>query len=255
MLKLKCESLVDLSKVKSVDELKRGKPVARIRLPSGDGVYLSVVEDMRGKYFGSSAFEDGKNGIPLFSTSVYDVGNLCGNGAWEVSHILWNETLNFLADGDIRMFSDKQKDCRSEYNGTLVITDPCYLDTGNVNFGYRTPDKLRSIGLKHFDVADTIYGDWSCTVFDIKKERPVGKFAADGGMVFVGLMEEIERSCKDFPSWAESHDWCVAQIPDFDGEAYIVHVSLPADYDGKADEVAYVVALGSHNLVGEQTGL
>lgn len=252
MLKLKCELLVNLADVKSVDELERGNPVARMRLPSGDGVYLSVVEDMRGKYFGSCAFTSGV--IPSFSDSVYDVGNLCEEEAWTVSSRLWHETLNFLADGDIRMFSDKQKGCKSEYNGTLVITDPCYLDTGNVNFGYRTPEKLRSIGLKHFDVADTTYGDWSCTVFDIKKERPVGKFAADGAMVFVGLMEEVKRACKEFPSWAESHNWCVAQIPDFNGEAYVVHVSLPVDYDGKTDETAYVVALGSHNLVGEQTG-
>ena len=112
---------------------------------------------------------------------------------------------------------------------------------------------LSKIGLKHFDAADTIYGDWGCTAFDIDAQKPVGKFCADVGKVCVCLMSEIKGYNPDFPKWVEKHDWCVTTIPNFDGEAYIIHFSYPDPFFDGTHDVAYVLALGSHNIICWQT--
>ena len=56
-----------------------------------------------------------------------------------------------------------------------------------------------------------------------------------------------------FPKWVEKHDWCVTTIPNFDGEAYIIHFSYPDPFFDGTHDVAYVLALGSHNIICWQT--
>ena len=71
-----------------------------------------------------------------------------------------------------------------KFKGTIVITDPCYLDNGMpksstserwwdmVQYG----DNLEATGINHYICENTLYGDWSChtykgTLEEIKQAR------------------------------------------------------------------------------------
>ena len=56
----------------------------------------------------------------------------------------------------------------------IIITDPCYI----VEDEYDWLSKAESI--KSGMCTDTLYGDWSCHVFDLNTEKPIGQFCADG---------------------------------------------------------------------------
>lgn len=78
-----------------------------------------------------------------------------------------------------------------EIHGDLVITDPNYtfLDDGSWD-GAEIPL-----------MRDTLYGDWSCHVFD-QNENVLGEFCADGGMVCVDTLENI---LKRHPQFLETY--------------------------------------------------
>ena len=73
-----------------------------------------------------------------------------------------------------------------KFKGTIVITDPCYLDSDMpesstserwwdmVQYG----DNLEATGIEHYICENTIYGDWSChtykgTLEEIKQARKI----------------------------------------------------------------------------------
>ena len=52
------------------------------------------------------------------------------------------------------------------FKGTIVITDPCYLDNGgNLDLWEKSDygENLSVLGCSQWISKDTIYGDWSCT--------------------------------------------------------------------------------------------
>jgi hypothetical protein len=153
---------------------------------------------------------------------------------------------------------------------TIVITDPCYLES-------RPPLKRR----------DTIYGDWSCMVYkgdrkentlpeewdekyfaffssynsgltEKEKEKKykefmafkdkwledncLGEFCADGGEVAVFDWDSLSQTDKD---WCKSHPWCAAIIKDFTG-----HVDFEVE-----DDCVFVVGKGNFNFFSIQSGL
>jgi len=129
------------------------------------------------------------------------------------------------------------------FSGTIVITDPCYIEQTNCPM-YR----------------DTIYGDWSCMVYpgnmdenkkheewdeqyfkffneynftgktreekdamlaEHKKFREewnkniLGEFCADSGQVGVFEWDKLNETEQ---RWVLDHPWCAAVIKDFDGD-------------------------------------
>ena len=60
-----------------------------------------------------------------------------------------------------------------KFKGTIVITDPCYLDSDMpksstaerwwdmVQYG----DNLEATGINHYICESTLYGDWSCHTY------------------------------------------------------------------------------------------
>ena len=62
-----------------------------------------------------------------------------------------------------------------KFKGTIVITDPCYLDNGENNLdlweasGYG--EDLSVLGCSQWISEGTIYGDWSCTTYKGDKEK------------------------------------------------------------------------------------
>ena len=101
------------------------------------------------------------------------------------------------------------------FKGSIIITDPCYIDTKD-NKLWDSHDVnvfegsgLEKYGFTNYIWENTIYGDWSCTTFQLKKEsiykniedltpedleeETLGEFCADAGLVGVFLLDEVER--------------------------------------------------------------
>lgn len=109
----------------------------------------------------------------------------------------------------------------------IIITDPCYIYEwiGN-NHDEWTCDNIPSS-------RDTIYGDWSCSIYECEKgkspkagTKPFGSFCADAGLVCV---EDIRNCPKkaEILDWVKSHGWCATVIPNFKGN---VEYKIRTDY-------------------------
>ena len=149
------------------------------------------------------------------------------------------------------------------FDGDIVITDPCYIvenwnedpDMDIYNgFGF---DKVFG---DTYIYGSTIYGDWSCTVYDCGSQDPkeiieeadqdsiipvglpvLGEFCADAGLVSVTYLDRSER-IKNYGS----HCWTC--IPDFHGTVQYYCYNDTIYIVGTSDD-------GEHNFVSFQTGL
>lgn len=119
----------------------------------------------------------------------------------------------------------------------IVITDPCYFHTDTL------PEKMIQ--------RDTIYGDWSCTVYeDCDEPSKIGEFCADSGMVCVAALKDVLNLNPEFENWAKEHDWCATIIRNYTGHVAIV--------EKKNGDYAYVVVEGKGpemSFTTAQTGL
>jgi len=133
-------------------------------------------------------------------------------------------------------------------NEDIVITDPCYVipDEFWSKSGFGFDLSIFSIPDNRYATHDTIYGDWSCTVYS--DDRILGRFCADAGLVSVMSLKDIEKINKSFEDWAEQHNWCVAVIEDFTGT---VQIKTDIEDDGI---YCYVEGKGSVNFTTRQTG-
>ena len=140
-------------------------------------------------------------------------------------------------------------------NKNLIITDPCYLD--NFMDGVKAkvkPDfwmkfckissdfddcreNLKKFGFTDNICCDTLYGDWSCAVYQTEinpieelktvedlniflaqeNKRQIGSFCADAGLVCVVDADEIRKFNPDFFEWALFHKHCATAIYNFTG--------------------------------------
>lgn len=155
-----------------------------------------------------------------------------------------------------------------KFKGTIIITDPCYIikddsnDWEKCNYGRN----MKVLGLSHCICEYTIYGDWSCTTYEIT-ENPykviedlvkdpktdcevncsyLGSFCADAGMVAVFDLDEVRKYNPDIDEWIASHVWCVTTISNFDGD-----VKYYTDQEG----YAHIAGTGNINFFTIQTGL
>lgn len=127
---------------------------------------------------------------------------------------------------------------------------------------------MTALGIHNYITESTIYGDWSCTTYEITEDpykvvnnlaeasekgedyeikcSKLGNFCADSGSVSVFNLDEVRKYNPDIDEWIASHDWCVTTIPDFDGEA-----NYYVDKQGSA----HIVGVGNINFFTDQTGL
>ena len=161
-----------------------------------------------------------------------------------------------------------------QFEGNLLITDPCYVmrldsDWERCNYGSR----MEVLGIAHYMTRDTIFGDWSCTVFDMASDnpKPLGKFCADSGLVSVFLLDEVKKYNPSF-DYPETRPWTATVIRDFKGTVQFV-VELEEGYyeedsefwskgDHWEDFSVHVIGRGVNTKTGEpiifrssQTGL
>lgn len=149
-------------------------------------------------------------------------------------------------------------------NKNLIITDPCYLNhvmdegdkTGELSRYWETflggvkgddyHSRLTRFGFTDTIVCGTLYGDWSCTTYQItsdpkeiktiedldklaemeegKDKYPIGEFCADAGMVCVVDAEELKKFNPYFFEWALFHKHCVTAIRNFTGTVGVLDI-------------------------------
>jgi hypothetical protein len=130
---------------------------------------------------------------------------------------------------------------------------PDYWSNGSVDIF--SGEGMKNFGFTQFIWEDTLYGDWSCTTFELEhtftdlesvktKEKPLGRFCADAGLVAVFLLDEVLKWNPEFDYHTERPHTTTC-IKDFDGT--IEYKIINGD--------AYIVGTGSTNFITSQTGL
>ena len=116
-----------------------------------------------------------------------------------------------------------------QFDGDIIITDPCYIirrdSSGNGNRDdwniCGCGDNMATLGIKNSMVRDTLYGDWSCTVFNTDTEEAIGDFCADAGMVAVFPLDEVLKYNPEF-NYHTERTWTTALIKNFKGTVQFV---------------------------------
>lgn len=157
-----------------------------------------------------------------------------------------------------------------EFDGDIVITDPCYIND-------ETNDSDRnflSVKVKNIQ-NDTLYGDWSCTVWKANNDdeciddNKIGTFCADSGMVIVADWEQVKKYNSEAEQWVEAHDWCATVIKGFKGIVKMIRFDYEITYnedwypessyghkkgDTYIDRSLRLYGTGNINWIGAQTG-
>lgn len=138
------------------------------------------------------------------------------------------ETAVYKINGGLKRYLDSRS---MEFNGDIIITDPCYIiraehhgtkpltDDDWVACDYGS--NMEVLGIHNYMTRDTLYGDWSCTVYNTDTREAIGEFCADAGLVSVFLLDEVLKYNPDF-DYHKERNWTTALIPDFKGTVWFV---------------------------------
>lgn len=135
-----------------------------------------------------------------------------------------------------------------KFKGDIIITDPCYImkkedtcdDWKLCGYGHN----MEVLGIKTYLTRSTEYGDWSCTTFEKKTKKVLGRFCADAGLVSVFLLSEVLKYNPKF-DYHLTKDWTTTWIKDFDGD---VEIKLYKRFGVR------VIGKGNVNFFTSQTG-
>lgn len=135
-----------------------------------------------------------------------------------------------------------------EFNGDILITDPCYIIKENTDDWKKTEygQDMSVLGLKTFITHDTIFGDWSCITFNTDTKKTLGQFCADAGLVGVFLLDEVLKYNPSFDCHLNK-PWTTTWIKNFKGTVQIVVKENGKSYDRYS---VYVIGNG----VNKETG-
>ena len=165
-------------------------------------------------------------------------------------------------------------DMSMEFDGDILITDPCYImnekhkdDWNTCNCGF----DMEKLGINHYMTRDTLYGDWSCTTYNLDTKEKIGDFCADAGLVSVFLLDEVLNYNPDY-DWHITKPYTATVIKDFKGTVEFAvkytngYYEDAIEYHKKGEhwEEYYLEVIGhgvnkvtgeAINFVGKQTGL
>ena len=164
----------------------------------------------------------------------------------------WRKTYKHFKELASRENSNKywqKREISQDYvNEDIIITDLCYLSGDE--------DISREIEPPYDLYADTIYGDWSCSLYDKDTKNKIGDFCADAGNVIIVSLKDVLKFNPNFEKWMKEHNWCVALVKNFTGTAYIKYDIEHYEYEGKQrkDLYCYVEGVGNVNFTSKQTG-
>lgn len=137
------------------------------------------------------------------------------------------------------------------FDGDIVITDPCYVVNGEDWERCEYGDRMDQIGLKRCMVRDTLYGDWSCTVFDEQTTNQLGSFCADAGLVGVFDLAELLQYNPEYRDHIEKPH-AAALIKDFRGVVRFV-VRPCSEQENEDDLDGFYVSVVGHGI-NKKTG-
>ncbi len=198
-------------------------------------------------------YGDDKHNMTAFSDTLFDVEQ-------EVKPLVEQlSLLKYPYDG----YLDSEP---VEFDGDIIITDPCYIINKESEDDWQKCDygsKMEALGITHYMTRDTLYGDWSCTVFNMDSHRKLGDFCADAGLVSVFSLDEVLKYNPNF-DYHINRKWTTALIKNFKGTVQFIVEEEHYDYEGVqcTDYNVKVVGHGINkrsgkpvNFVGLQTGL
>lgn len=108
------------------------------------------------------------------------------------------------------------------FNGDIIITDPCYLmksddDWELSNYGIN----LENIGIKTF-LTDINADCFPPDIFDANSNIKLGEFASDSGAISIIDLSEAKNYNANFPKDLEKN--CYTIIKNFIGEVTIIDI-------------------------------
>jgi len=138
-------------------------------------------------------------------------------------------------------------------NEDLIITDPCYIMNENNKDDWHKCEYGYNMEVLGFDpdsyvTSSTIYGDWSCSVFNTDTKEKIGGFCADAGLVSVFRLKDVLKYNPDF-DLHDNETWSTTWIKNFTGE-----VRINYDVDECGEIYCFVEGEGSVNFISRQTG-
>lgn len=158
----------------------------------------------------------------------------------------------------------------AEFNNVdIIITDPCYLIRDDdwhhkLDCDLNDDFDLSPLGIKNYCCKGTLYGDWSCTLFNMANKESIGNFCADAGLVGVfNLQEMLIYNKYQIEQFLKESPWCYTIIKGFTGTAQIATKIVNPVADKMLSQNSYeriVMLKGFINgesieYIGCQTGL
>lgn len=131
-------------------------------------------------------------------------------------------------------------------NEDIIITDPCYL-TKDDDWQLKDYREVFTENNIKFITHSTIYGDWSCTVFNKETGKSIGRFTADAGLVGVFSLKEVRQYNEAFDDFKNKFN-CITYINNFTGSAQIKVKQKNYSFS------CYVEGTGNINFISSQTG-
>jgi hypothetical protein len=143
------------------------------------------------------------------------------------------------------------------FDGDIIITDPCYIDKGDVfkegrtlwdsnELNIYTGEGLENFGFTNYIWEGTIYGDWGCTTLNKENNSVLGYFCADAGLVGVFLLKEVLSFNPKVEELSSSR--LATIIKDFHGT-----VEYKIEKDQKGTSFCYLEGNGNVNFITDQT--
>ncbi|WP_373261956.1 hypothetical protein [Hungatella hathewayi] len=128
------------------------------------------------------------------------------------------------------------------------------------NCGY----DMEKLGITQYMTRDTLYGDWSCTTYDLNTKDVIGEFCADAGRVSVIALTDVLKYNPGF-DYHKKKAWTTTWIKNFKGTVqFVVTYEAGVDKEGCnwEDYSVEVVGHGINKItgnvidfVGRQTGM
>lgn len=152
-------------------------------------------------------------------------------------------------------YTEEENDQYKLYKNALEQAKTKYPDYWrNGSIDIFSGEGMTNLGFTTFIWEDTIYGDWSCTTFELEqpftdissivvKNNNLGSFCADAGLVGVFLLDEVLKWNPEF-NYHTDRPHTTTCIKDFDGEIEYKVIN----------DTAYIVGTGSTNFITSQTG-
>lgn len=155
---------------------------------------------------------------------------------------------------DIR--TEKLKEYEERYEEWKKLHAP---DWEKCNGGYN----MGALGFHTYLCRDTLYGDWSCSVFNRLTNKRIGSFCADSGMTGVFLLDEVLKYNPNFDEYVTYPD-AASVIRDFHGEIQTIVEEISGVYEEDTefykqgdvwkDYALHIVGTGNISFITKQTG-